>query len=116
MIKIFTKFGGIIGIFILLMLTLSLTGCGAGRTMVLALVETPVKFTSAELYEDKATANVPGDINATFEAKLAQLLYGPDGFTRVRASKSGTALSNSILAISLLAGFGAALAAPAKAP
>ena len=61
MINLFRKCSGIIGIFILLMLTLSLTGCGAGRTMVLAPVETPVKFTSAELYEDKATVNVPGD-------------------------------------------------------
>jgi hypothetical protein len=82
MINLFRKCSGIIGIFILLMLTLSLTGCGAGRTMVLAPVETPVKFTSAELYEDKATVNVPGDINASFEAKLAQLLYGQDGFTK----------------------------------
>ena len=36
MINFFRKCSGIIGIFILLMLTLSLTGCGAGRTMVLA--------------------------------------------------------------------------------
>jgi len=82
MINLFRKCSGIIGIFILLMLTLSLTGCGAGRTMVLAPVEMPVKFTSAELHEDKATVNVPGDINASFEAKLAQLLYGQDGFTK----------------------------------
>ena len=65
MINLFRKCSGIIGIFILLMLTLSLTGCGAGRTMVIAPVETPVKFTSAELYEDKATVNVPGDFSAS---------------------------------------------------
>jgi hypothetical protein len=82
MINLFRKCSGIIDIFILLMLTLSLTGCGAGRTMVLAPVETPVKFTSAELYEDKAAVNVPGDVSAAFHAKLSQLLYGQDGFTK----------------------------------
>ena len=82
MINLFSKCTDIIGVFIFLMLTLSLTGCGAGRTMVIAPVEMPVKFTSAELHEDKATVNVPGDINASFEAKLTQLLYGQDGFTK----------------------------------
>lgn len=82
MINLFRKCSGIIGMFILLMLTLSLTGCGAGRTMVLTPVETPVKFTSAELYEDKATVNVPGDVSASFQAKIDQLLYGQEGFTK----------------------------------
>jgi hypothetical protein len=65
MINLFRKCTGIIGVFICMMLTLSLTGCGAGRTMVIAPVETPVKFTSAELYEDRATVNVPGDFSAS---------------------------------------------------
>ncbi len=82
MINLFRKFSGIIGIFILLMLTLSLTGCGAGRTMVLASPEIPVRFTSAELYEDKATVNVPGDVSASFQAKIDQLLYGQGVFTK----------------------------------
>ena len=82
MINLFRKCSGIIGIFILLMLTLSLTGCGAGRTMVLATVETSAKFSSAELVEDKAAVNVPGDVSAAFQAKLSQLLYGQDGFTK----------------------------------
>ncbi len=82
MINLFRKFNSIVGIFIFLMLTLSLTGCGAGRTMVIAPVETPVKFASAELFEDKATVNVPVDVSAAFQAKLAQLLYGQEGFTR----------------------------------
>ena len=82
MINLFRKCSGIIGIFIFLMLTLSLTGCGAGRTMVVAPVETPVKFTAAELYEDKATVNVPGDVSASFQAKIAQLLYGQEGFAK----------------------------------
>lgn len=82
MINLFRKCCGIIGMFILLMLILSLTGCGAGRTMVLAPAETPAKFPSAELYEDKATVTVPADVSASFQAKLAQLLYGQDNFTK----------------------------------
>ncbi len=78
----FRKCSGIIGIVILLVLSLSLAGCGAGKTMVLAAVETPDKFASAELYEDKATVNVPGDVSASFQAKIAQLLYGQEGFTK----------------------------------
>jgi hypothetical protein len=71
-----------IGLSILLMVTLSLTGCGAGRTMVLVPAETPDKFVSAEIIEDKPTVDVPGDVSASFQAKLAQLIYGQDGFTR----------------------------------
>jgi hypothetical protein len=71
-----------IGLSILLMVTLSLTGCGAGRTMVLVPAETPDKFASAEIIEDKPTVNVPADVSASFQAKLAQLIYGQDGFTR----------------------------------
>jgi hypothetical protein len=81
-IKLFRKRRGSVDIFILLMLTLALMGCGAGRTMVLAPAETSAKFSSAELIEDKATVNVPGDVSASFQAKLSQLLYGQDGFTK----------------------------------
>jgi hypothetical protein len=82
MIDLRRKCNGAIGIIILLILALSLTGCGAGRTMVLAPAETSAKFNSAEIIEDKPTVNVPGDISASFQAKLTQLLYGPDGFTK----------------------------------
>jgi hypothetical protein len=82
MINLFRKFTGIVGIFVFLMCILSLSGCGAGKTMVLSPIETPVKFTSAELYEDKATVNVPGEVSASFQAKIAQLLYGLEGFTK----------------------------------
>lgn len=80
--NLFRRCSILIGIIIVLILNLSLTGCGAGRTMVLAPAETPVKFSSVELYEDKPTVSLPGDVSASFQAKLAQLLYEQDGFTR----------------------------------
>jgi hypothetical protein len=49
---------------------------------VLTPAETPVKVTSAEIYEDKPTVNVPGDVSASFQAKLTQLLYEQGGFTK----------------------------------
>lgn len=66
--------------FILLTFTLFLTGCGAGRTMVLSPAETPERFTEAEIIEGQSTVNVPSDVNASFQAKLAQLISGPGGF------------------------------------
>jgi hypothetical protein len=82
MVTLRRKWRGIIGVFILLALTLFFTGCGAGKTMVLAPPETSAKFSSAEVYEDQATVNVPSNVSSSFQAKLAQLLYGPDGFTK----------------------------------
>ena len=73
---------GIKGLFILLALTLFLIGCGAGRTMVLAPPVITAKFTSAEIYEDKATVDVPADVSASFQEKFSQLLYGEAGFVR----------------------------------
>jgi hypothetical protein len=81
MIVFIREHRGKIWILILLMLML-LAGCGAGRTMVLAPPETSAKFSSAELYEDKAAVSVPSDVSTSFQAKLGQLLYGSDGFTR----------------------------------
>ena len=82
MINLFRKCNGIIGIFIFTDAHPFLNWLRCWEDHGAGPVETPVKFTSAELYEDKATVNVPGDINASFEAKLAQLLYGQEGFTK----------------------------------
>ena len=73
---------------ILLLLTFTLAvscliiGCGAGKTMVLAPAETPERFTEAEIIEGKSTVSVPSDVNAAFQSKLAQLIYGEAGFTQ----------------------------------
>ena len=72
----------IIGWLILVALAICLTGCGAGRTMVLAPPETTAKFQAAEIFEDKATVEVPGEVSSSFQAKLVQELYKEGGFTR----------------------------------
>ncbi len=59
-----------------------LIGCGAGKTMVLTPAETPERFSEAEIIEGRSTVSVPSDVNAAFQAKLAQLIYGEGGFTR----------------------------------
>lgn len=84
--------------------------------MVLAPAETPAKFTSAELYEDKATVNVPGDVSASFQAKLAQLLYGQDGFTNGPGIKIRYRFIQFNPGSQFSRWFWGALAAPAKAP
>jgi hypothetical protein len=61
--------------FILLTFSLFVIGCGAGRTMVMAPAETSDKFTQAEIIEGQSTVSVPSDVNASFQAKLAQLIY-----------------------------------------
>ena len=69
-------------ILILLVSVTFLAGCGAGRTTVLTPVETPARFTSAEIYEDKPTVNVPGDVSSQFRASLEKELFEKGGFTR----------------------------------
>jgi Domain of unknown function (DUF4410) len=59
-----------------------LAGCVPGKTTVLAPVETPAKFTSAEIIEDKATINVPADVSAQFKTSLSKELFEKGGFTR----------------------------------
>jgi hypothetical protein len=72
----------------LLLLTFALAisclviGCGAGRTMVLAPAETPERFSEAEIIEGQSTVSVPSDVNAAFQSKLAQLVYGEGGFSQ----------------------------------
>lgn len=66
--------------FIILLCSLWFTGCGAGRTMVLAPAETSERFTEAEIIEGQSTVNVPSEANASFHSKLSQLIYGPGGF------------------------------------
>ncbi len=73
---------GMMRIFFLLILSLLLIGCGAGRTMVLAPAETSDRFTEAEIIEDQSTVNVPSEVNSSFQAKLSQLIYGDGGFAR----------------------------------
>ena len=73
---------GIMRISILLTFTLFVIGCGAGRTMVLAPAETPDKFTEAEIIEGQSTVSVPSDVNAAFQSKLSQLIYGEGGFAQ----------------------------------
>jgi len=82
MVTLRRKWRGIISIFILLALTLFFTGCGAAKTMVLAPPETSAKFSSAELFEDQSPVSVSSEVRSSFQAKLGQLLFGPDGFTR----------------------------------
>ncbi len=72
----------LIGWLIMVALALCLTGCGAGRTMALAPPETVAKFQSAEIFEDKPTVDVPGEVSSSFQAKLSQELYGEGGFTK----------------------------------
>lgn len=72
----------IIGWFILAALICLLTGCGAGRTMVLAPPEGADKFQSAEISEAKSTVEVPEEVKSFFQEKLSKLLYGEDNFTR----------------------------------
>ena len=116
MIDLRKKYSGIIGIIIFLILTLSLTGCGAGRTMVLTPAETPAKFTSAEIIEDKPTVNVPGDVSASFHAKLTQLLYGQDGFTKGPGLKIKYRFIQYNPGSQFTRWFWGGLAAPVKAP
>jgi hypothetical protein len=82
MVNLWTRNKGIIPILVLLALTFLFSGCGAGRTMVLAPQERPVKFTAAEIIEEKATVNVPSEVNASFQANLARLLYEEGGFSK----------------------------------
>lgn len=67
------------GIFIVFLL---LSGCGAGRTIVVTPAETPDKFTSAEIIEDKSTVSVPSEVSTSFQTKLAQLLFSEGGFSQ----------------------------------
>jgi hypothetical protein len=69
-------------ILVLFVSTPFLAGCGAGRTTVLAPAETPARFTAAEIYEEKATVNVPGDVNAQFRSSLEKELFEKGGFIR----------------------------------
>jgi hypothetical protein len=73
---------GMVSFFFLLILSLLLIGCGAGKTMVLAPAETSDRFTEAEIIEDQSTVNVPSEVNSSFQAKLSQLIYGDGGFVR----------------------------------
>jgi hypothetical protein len=76
----------LLSVLLLLTFTLAvsslLVGCGAGRTMVLAPSETSERFSEAEITEGQSTVTVPSDMNAAFQSKLAQLIYGPGGFSQ----------------------------------
>ena len=61
-------------ILVLFAFLLLLSGCGAGKTTVVALQDTHVKFTRAEIFEEKSTVQVPEDMKAQFETVAKDLI------------------------------------------
>ncbi len=80
--RFFSKFSGLLQIFGILIISLWLCGCGAGRTMVITPAEAPDKYTAAEIIEDKSTVSVPAEVNTSFQTKLSHLIFTEGGFTR----------------------------------
>jgi hypothetical protein len=65
-----------------LLVILVISGCGAGKTMVVKPPETAARFSAAEISAAQSTVNVPQEIQDSFQTKLAKLLYEEGGFTR----------------------------------
>lgn len=78
----FLNHQGMVKIFVVVAISLLLSACGAGRTMVLAPAETSDRFTEAEIIDDQSTVQVPAEVNSSFQSKLSQLIYGEGGFAR----------------------------------
>jgi Domain of unknown function (DUF4410) len=59
-----------------------LTGCGAGKTMVLKPSETKLQFASVDIFEGKSTVDVPEADKALFQEKLSKFVYEEGGFQK----------------------------------
>lgn len=64
---------------LLITLTATLAGCGAGKTLVVKPAEARLRVTSVDISEANSTVIVPGGIREEFRNKLAQLLYEKQG-------------------------------------
>jgi len=67
---------------ILAFLIIFLSGCGAGRTMVLKTPVVKQHFSSVEIIEGNSTVNVPADAKNEFSQKLEKFVYGEGGFQK----------------------------------
>lgn len=59
-----------------------LTGCGAGKTIVMNPVENSIHARTVTLQEDPATVDVPGAVREALQEELSKFVYAKDGFER----------------------------------
>lgn len=59
-----------------------LSGCGAGRTLVMAPPDARVQVASLEVTEGRSTVPVPDEVKKGFQDKLQELLYKDGGFRK----------------------------------
>lgn len=63
-----------------------LTGCGAGKMLVLKpSTQADFKASSVVVQVEKASVKAPSEVESKFQTSLAQELYGQNGFTQGNA-------------------------------
>ena len=61
----------------------ALTGCGAGRAMIIQPPETKLRASSAEFSEGKSPVSVPVEVKSALQGKLSEFLYAEgNGFKK----------------------------------
>lgn len=64
------------------LMLLTLTACGAGRTLVVAPGEGDVRVSTMAIQSAKANVNVPDSVEQTFRNELSKKLYKSGGFSQ----------------------------------
>ncbi|HSB05386.1 MAG TPA: DUF4410 domain-containing protein [Thermodesulfobacteriota bacterium] len=69
-------------LFCVCVLIIALTGCGAGKTMVLKPSEDRLHVSSVEISEKDSTVNAPIEAKSSFQEMLTKFLYESGGFQK----------------------------------
>jgi hypothetical protein len=67
-------------VLLLLISMIAMSGCGAGRMMIIQPTESKMRVSSVYIGEANSPISVPNDVKSAFQKKAEELLYGEGGF------------------------------------
>lgn len=80
--KAVKRLGGWAHCYSLITALVLLGGCGGGKTVVMAPLETQLRVATVDVMEENPTVNVPQEIRNSLRDKIGQLLYEEGAFQR----------------------------------